>query len=432
MTRSYGIGMLARFALPLLAFGLHHAAQAQSEEQPTAAAATVETRAADILAFFKGEVAAEEIFNAAFLTAVSPDQLAALVAQTTGQFGAAIGVESITATGSDSATIALRFERAIIGGPMTLDAAGKIAGLLINDVSPIDDSPAKILRELQALPSVTNAWFGPLEGGDPLLAYNADVPLALGSSFKLYVLSALSHAIARGEHRWDEVVTLDARSFPSGVTQDWPEGAPVTVQTLATLMIQISDNTATDQLIRLLGREAVEAEFAASNDHAARNQPLLTTRELFVLKSDPALRQSYLAADEPTRRAMLADLAGREVSLQSVVGALSGTPVAIDTLEWFASPDDLRALLQRLTEPEHATARAIMAASPSMSEAAQNDWAYVGYKGGSEPGVLNLTWLLRDESGRWHMLTLGWNNPDAALDQKQLELLALRILALAD
>ena len=67
--------------------------------------------------------------------------------------------------------------------------------------------------------------------------------MAIGSTFKLYVLSALSHAIARGEHRWDEVVTLNQRSFPSGQMQDWPRSTPVTLQTLATMMIAISDNT---------------------------------------------------------------------------------------------------------------------------------------------------------------------------------------------
>lgn len=431
MTMVRKVGMLARLVLPLALFGSHQGVLAQNEQQASASA-TVESRAADVVAFFNGDIAAEEIFSPSFLAAVPPAQLSAVVAQTTGQFGAAIGVEEVTSTGPASAKLALRFDKAIVSGPMSLDASGMIANLLLNEIAPVDDSPAKIIGELKALPGQTNAWFGPLEGGAPLLTHKADTPLALGSTFKLYVLSALSRAVERGEHRWDEVVRLDARSFPSGVTQDWPEDAPVTIQTLATLMVQISDNTATDHMIRLLGREAVEAELAASSDHAALNMPLLTTRELFVLKSDPALRQAWLAADEAARRAMLADLANREIDLQSVLGALSGSPTAIEQIEWFASPGDLGALMLRLTGPEHATARAIMAASPGLGEAPQNDWAYVGYKGGSEPGVLNLTWLLRDKGGRWHMLTLGWNNSEATVETSTLELLALRILALSD
>ena len=33
-------------------------------------------------------------------------------------------------------------------------------------------------------------------------------------------------------------------------------------------------------------------------------------------------------------------------------------------------------------------------------EAAAQGWAYVGYKGGSEPGVVNMSWLLRDSRRR--------------------------------
>ncbi len=44
-------------------------------------------------------------------------------------------------------------------------------------------------------------------------------------------------------------------------------------------------------------------------------------------------------------------------------------------------------------------------------------WTYVGFKGGSELGVLNLTWLLRRADGRWFVLTLGLNEPAHAFDQ---------------
>ena len=47
----------------------------------------------------------------------------------------------------------------------------------------------------------------------------------------------------------------DRASLPSGITQSWPAGSPVTLQTLATLMISISDNTATDTLVTLERRK---------------------------------------------------------------------------------------------------------------------------------------------------------------------------------
>ena len=80
----------------------------------------------------------------------------------------------------------------------------------------------------------------------------------MGSAFKLGVLKALKEQIAGGRHSWDEVAELTAPdlSLPSGIIQGWPMGAPLTLHSLAALMISISDNTATDVLMRVVGRAA--------------------------------------------------------------------------------------------------------------------------------------------------------------------------------
>ena len=413
-----------------LALAIGATAAGSASAQPVAQEETmIETRAADVLAVLQAAKPAEEVFSQAFLSQVSAEQLAQVNAQLSEQFGAPLAIESVEPLGPGRATIAIRFERAIGSGPMVLNEAGLVEGLLFNEFQPIDDSATKILSDLEALPGTVSALYAPLGDSDPLLALNADVPLAIGSTFKLYILSALSRAIEAGKHRWDEVVTLDTRSLPSGRMQDWPQGAPVTVHTLATMMISISDNTATDALIDLLGREAVEAELRASHSEPDRTLPFLTTLELFALKGDPAMGARYVAADEAGRRAILADFAddiGGDPA--KIVAPTFIEPTAIDTLEWFASADDLRALLARLTEQE--TALEIMAVNTSLPEPEQARWAYAGYKGGSEPGVLDLTWLLRSESGEWRILTLTQNDPDAPLDNDALELMALRVLAL--
>ena len=41
----------------------------------------------------------------------------------------------------------------------------------------------------------------------------------------------------------------------------------------------------------------------------------------------------------------------------------------------------------------------------------KNEFDYIGFKGGSEPGVLNFTWLLRTKKGEHYALSMGWNNP---------------------
>ena len=101
-------------------------------------------------------------------------------------------------------------------------------------------------------------------------------------------------------------------------------------------------------------------------------------------------------------------------------------------MEWFASGRDLEKLAARLIAFEDSTARDIMSVSTSLPQAVQDEWGYIGYNGGSEPGVLNLTWLLQDEADRWHMLAMSWNDADNTLDNTKLELLAQRLLALAN
>lgn len=420
-------------ALVLATVPAQLAAQVPQAEKEDAARSSLESSAEGVVAVFRGERPAAEVFSPAFLAAVPEAQLEALHRQLVAQFGALQGLAGVEPQGTNRAIVSLRFERAIARGSMQLDAQGLVAGLLINQFEPIDDSAAKIAADIAALPGETSVYYAPLtEGAEPIVTVNADQQFAIGSTFKLYVLSALARQIAAGEHSWDEVVPLATRSLPSGMTQTWPEGAPVTLHTLATLMISISDNTATDQLIAVVGRDAVAEELRASGHSApAKTLPFLTTLELFGLKGDLARGHTYAAASEEEQsrliEAFAAEIAGDP---DKIVKPTFTRPTAIDSLEWFASGRDLAALLRRIAALDDPTAREIMAVTPAVPEPTRADWSYIGHKGGSEPGVLNLTWLLRDEAGEWRILTMSWNNSAAPVEPAAFELLAQRILSL--
>ena len=411
---------------------------AQTEAEPPVenAASMLETRAQGVVAVLQGEAEAAEVFAPSFLAQVPAEQLMGLVGQMAAQFGPIQGLESVEEGPDGSAIIAIRFENAIAKGPISLGAAPGylVQGLLINDVQTLDDSADAILSDLAALPGEVGVLFAPLYGdAEPILAVNPEQQFAIGSTFKLYILSALARQIEAGERKWSDVVALDRKSFPSGRMQTWPDNAPVTLQTLATMMISISDNTATDRLLRVVGREAVEAELIESgNSNPARTLPFLSTLEMFALKgSEPNLRKYETATEEGQRR-ILADFEDDIGGNRDLITPPKFTePLAIGTVEWFASGRDLQKLAARLVQLEDPTARAIMAVNPSMSKPNRDKWAYVGYKGGSEPGVLNLSWVLQDKAGAWHILAMSWNNTEAGVEQTKLELLAQRILALA-
>jgi beta-lactamase class A len=427
--------MLYRFALPLALLAAPLAAEpvAPAPTEAPAPSPALEKAGEGVAAVLKGTTPAEEVFAPQFLAAVSPTQLKALVDQIAAQFGPFEGLEKVTAAAPDRGTIALRFEKAIYSGPFAVQPDGKVGGLLLNDYKPLGDDSAAIERDLAALPGKVSVLYAPLDGGTPRIAVNADQQFAIGSTFKLYVLAMLARQVEAGMRRWEDVVRIDdVRSLPSGQMQDWPKNAPVTLQTLATMMISISDNTATDQLIHLLGRETL-AEEVRDSGHSApdRMLPLLTTREMFALKADAGRGSAYAAAPEAQQHVALEALAQEITADPSAITAPAFTsPTLIDGVEWFASAEDLRKVLRQIAQLKDPTARNILAVSPSIPAARRKDWAYAGYKGGSEPGVLNLTWLLQKPDGAWWVLAMSWNDPAKLVDSAPLEILAQRILAL--
>ena len=102
----------------------------------------------------------------------------------------------------------------------------------------------------------------------------------------------------------------------------------------------------------------------------------------------------------------------------------------IDTVEWFASASDLVRVMDWLRLHADATAKAILAISGGLPQQARAALHYAGFKGGSEPGVANLTYLVQTRSGAWYAVSAGWNNPAAPVDANRLAGLAARAIQL--
>ncbi len=335
-------------------------------------------------------------FSDAFLAGVPLTQIEALLAQVKQAGGALQQV----AGASNSFT--LRFAAAQTTAQITLDNAGRIIGLFIQPLIPrVDDLDAAI-EQFAALTGDVSVLVR--EEGEELAAHNVDAALAIGSAFKLAILTALREQIDAGEHSWDEVVMLDPalKSLPGGMIQDWPDGSPLTIHTLATLMISISDNTATDILLHLVGREVVE-------EYAGDNRPLLSTKELFKLKatSNADLLETYLAGDEAAKRTVLETLADRP--LPAPADMPSGPTLAV---EWFFTPGELCELMAGIQDLD------LMTVSPGVAN--PTNWAHVAFKGGSEIGVLNLTHWLEAEDGTTYCVVVTQNRNDAAVDETLL------------
>ena len=149
--------------------------------------------------------------------------------------------------------------------------------------------------------------------------------------------------------------------------------------------------------------------------------PFLTTLELFKLKSHAAsLGQRYLTLGPSAQRTFL-DTTVEKFPRDSVdFGA--GNPLLIDKIEWFASARELANEFRWIRKSCEGSASShkvldILAINPGINFD-RKKWKYVGYKGGSEPGVLNMSFLLERSDGTWYVLTAAWNNSAKAVDEE--------------
>jgi beta-lactamase class A len=426
--------MLRRLLFLLLALAAAPAlAQPPQAQAPSPA---LRSGADRVVALMKGEARPAEIFAAPFRAQVPDAQIQSVVQQFTAQYGAVQRLESLDVVSAQTGTIHIRYERAIVHMQLAVEPAAPhlISGLMLTGADMVGDTMEAVLSEIRTLPGQINFAAARLGGNAPVLtaSIESDRVLATGSTFKLFILGELTRQVQAGQRRWSDVVPVDRSSIGGGTVAGLPRGAPVTLHTLTSLMISVSDNSATDILLHVAGRENVERTMAAMGVRdAARNRPMLSTLELGLLKAAPANALAlWQQADEATRRQLLAnDYAATDPS-RIDISLFAGNPVRIDTVEWFASAADLARVMDWLRLHADDTARAILGISPGLPPQARQALRYAGYKGGSEPGVANLTYLIQSRSGAWYAISLGWNNPAAAVDANRLAGLAARAIQL--
>ncbi|BBB08392.1 serine hydrolase [Sphingopyxis sp. EG6] len=434
--------MVRKAALLAFALGLTLPAGpslAQSPEMQAAADSAFERRAAQLVDVLGGSVAFADYFDPTFQSALPEAQFRAMTASLIAQYGKPIAVEKLVSNDGRSGSLALRFEKGV--GTVLLDVGAdpnaRVIGLRLTGFEMANDSFDTVAAEIAALPGSTGFLVAEITGDTirPLASANPDQQFAVGSTFKLYILDELAAQVAAKKRRWSDVVPLSHLSFSSMGTANWPKGTPVTLQSLANWMISVSDNSATDTLIHQLGREAIEARMrAAGHSNPSRNVPFLTTVEAFALKGNNfgSERSTFIAGDDAAQRELI-NANQHRLTLSNVDGvSFAGKPRYIDSLEWFASPNDVAKLMIDLRKRNSPTAMSVMAINPGVNPGATKDWSWLGYKGGSELGVISMSLLgERKSDGKWFVVTASWNNPDAPVETETMVSLVTRLLALA-
>jgi Beta-lactamase enzyme family len=400
----------------------------------------IDVRVDQLIPVLKGEIAPDDYFTTSFIAAVPAAQFKQITTNFITQYGQPLRIVSIEKKGINHATVRVEYEKAIATIDINVESEtpNKVDALFATGFAVKDDSIGKITADFAVLPGKAGFVVEKLNDDAPnqlIAAHNSGEQLAIASTFKLYILAELAEQVKAGQRSWGDVVPLSQRSFSSQATRNWPKDVPVTLATLALQMISVSDNSAADTLLHVLGRTAVEKRLALiGHDAPDKALPFLSTVEAFALKSpsNEALRNRYLAADEAKQREIIETEQSKLGFAQVDDQAFSAGPAFIDTIEWFASPYDIANLLDNIRRSHNDRMMEIMAVNTGLSPADTAKWRYIGYKGGEEPGVISMSFLLYSKSGNWYAVTGSWNDPAKAVDEDKFLGLMTRLLGLVD
>ena len=234
-------------------------------------------------------------------------------------------------------------------------------------------------------------------------------PVPVASVIKLVVAAAVLDSVDEGRLTLDEELTLrsELRSHPAGVLHQGAEGLRVTVERALNLMLAVSDNTAMDLLLERVGRQAVTATLARQEGRPldAQQVPILSTREMFVLKfgPDPGLAERFETAGENEQIEIL-----RSVRAEPLPAIDAGVrPSRIDTIGYFVSPAALCRAWQELACGPHWARVSTWLNRPDVTALAPS--VTVVEKEGYEPGLYVTSLLggpVSDPCGRSSASTL--------------------------
>jgi beta-lactamase class A len=146
-------------------------------------------------------------------------------------------------------------------------------------MSHLTDLEEYVQKEARELEGTLGLAIKHLGTGDQVL-FNADKVFPTASVFKIPVLIELYKQVGEEKLGLDDLIRITGYSkiSGSGVLKELHSGLEVTIHDLATLMIIISDNTATDLLLDLVGMDNINETIRDIG--LTQTKVVLSTRDL--------------------------------------------------------------------------------------------------------------------------------------------------------
>jgi len=226
---------------------------------------------------------------------------------------------------------------AVLSIELKFSAAGKVTDFAFGAVELKEDSLKKIEEfGRKAFPRFS---FFLEEEEKELASVQSDLPLNVGKSAQLFLLTSLQKRIEKGELKPESTVTLDPALFrlAFGPLKLWPEGTKLSIDSLKGFMMIENDTIASDLLQKAVGRAKIEEEVPSL-------KPFLSFQEMHALLSElaPARLPNRIKATEQV------DLAN---SILAKVNDAHFQPMRselVNNIGWFASTKSLCKAMRKL------------------------------------------------------------------------------------
>nr|WP_281358888.1 serine hydrolase [Flexivirga aerilata] len=292
------------------------------------------------------------------------------------------------------------------------EPSGPAALRIVPPSGPADAAWRQVDARSTAVAPQVSVLAGTLAGDSTLRLVHRSGPAdpqPLASMVKLFVLVAVAEAVRSDRLRWSQPLTLQATDAAagSGSLIGRAPGSTVTVQEAARLMMQISDNTATDLLIRTLGQDALaKAVVSTGHSHPDRLSPFITIRQDMWLEwstapAAVAARNAWSGASTARRTELLRPATAPGSPVPAATGA-GVVPRWQSGLGYFATPEDIaraHVTLHRLAQVRGLEPLRTIRQVPYTGIRLPVSWRNPAFKGGTVVGVQTGSWYAESPAG---------------------------------
>src|SRR2546426_1894562 len=191
----------------------------------------------------------------------------------------------------------IAFALALMAG---LTGSAKAGGQAVPQQTPLQRLQASIERTTRSISAAWGVYVKSLETGEEI-ALDADRQMETMSTIKIPLMVEAFEQIKAGTFKLTDKYTLVAEDIRpgTGIIQRLDPGAVLTVKDLITLMIIVSDNTATDVLYRKVGGPAVVTRRMETMG-LKKTQAAINGAGWFVaLRAAPSTEQFYREGKHP-------------------------------------------------------------------------------------------------------------------------------------